>query len=207
MNKPRLFPVLACLGLAACGAGTNPFDTTTDITPPAVSTSEVGRATQAASGTIIVNQPDRVVTFPATTLANTVVTAISDGSTSGHAVLGLSELAAGGVSDGVGFAGISGTLDADAPGQTARYTGNYGVTTLTGQSAGLIELEYTFADRTLRSVGGPLGVTATASGPQLAGTVSFAGQSGTLAGGFYGQGRLAAAFHGDTMGGVIYATE
>lgn len=207
MNRPPFIPLLICVALSACGSGSNPFETTTE--PPAAPTSsqDVGRATQASSGVITVNQAARAVALPATSLTNTVVTPISDGSTSGHAALGLSELAVGGVSDGVGFAGLSGTFDADAPGKNVTFLGNYGVTTLSGQSSGLIELEYTFADRTLRNVGGALDVSATSTGAELSGNVSFAGQSGVMAGGFFGQSRMAAAFNGDTMGGVIYATE
>lgn len=207
MKTSTILPILFCASLAACGTGTNPFDTTQDMDTPSAETTPVGRATQTSNGAVTVNQPDRAVTLAATPLVNTVITPISSGSTAGHAVIGLSELAAGGVSDGVGFAGISGTLDADAPGKNATYVGNYGVTTAAGQASGLIELEYTFVDRTLRNVGGLLDVTATSSGAELSGDVSFAGQSGVLAGGFYGQGRLAAAFNGDAMGGVIYATE
>ena len=207
MKKSTVLSVLTCASLAACGTGSNPFETTIDGPDAPTSAQDVGRVSQSSSGVITINQAARAVTLPATALSNTIVTPITNGSTSGHVVLGLSELAAGGVSDGAGFAGLSGTFDTDAPGKNATLTGNYGVTTLSGQSSGLIELEYTFADRTLRNVGGPLDVSATATGSQLNGNVSFAGQSGVMSGGFFGQGRLAAAFNGDTMGGVIYATE
>jgi len=207
MIKPMIFPIAICTTLGACGSGTNPFETTTEVTTPQASFAAVGRATQTSSGTIVVNQAAREVTLPPTALTPTLVTSIADGSTVGHAVLGLNELAVGGVSDGVGFAGISGTFDADAPGTNARFSGNYGVTTANGQSEGLIELDYTFVDGTLRDVGGPLRVMATSTGPRLEGTVSFEGQDGVLSGGFFGQGRLAAGFNGDAMGGVIYATQ
>jgi hypothetical protein len=199
---------LICMALTACDSGTNPFQTTDDATTPtSADQSEPGRATQAASGVITVNQAARSVVLPATALTETVISSISDGSTQGHAVMGLSVLAAGGVSDGSGFAGITGTTEATAPNTSATFAGNYAVTNLSGQSTGTIEMIYTFTDGTLRNVGGPLTVDATSSGATLSGTVSFADEEGTLTGGFYPRGRMAGAFNGDTMGGVIFASQ
>lgn len=207
MFTRALLATIALATLAACGGGGNPFDTPTDVTTPGVSFPDVGRATQIGDGPITVNQAARAVVLPATPLTTTVVTSIAEGSTTAHAVSGINALAVGGVSDGAGFAGITATFDADQPGKNATFSGTYGVTTLTGQSEGLIELEYTFADQSLRSVGGPLAVSATASGPLLSGTVTFAGEDAVLSGGFFGQDQLAGAFNGDTMGGVILASE
>lgn len=203
----QTFFTITCAALAGCTDGSNPFDASTLIEETAVTYPAPGGATQADSGTITVNQAARSVSFTATDLTENVIASFEDGSTTGNAVQGLSVLAVGGVSDGSGFAGISGTTDAAAPGTNATFAGSYAVTNSAGQSTGTIELTYTVADGILRNVGGPLTVEASSSGADLSGTVTFASEGAALTGGFYPRNRLAAAFNGDTMGGVIFASE
>jgi hypothetical protein len=206
MIRPLAPILIACMALTGCGDGTNPFQITTAVTDTIVSFPDPGGASQVASNTITVDQSARSVALPATVLTENVIAGISVGSTSGHAVKGISVLAAAGVSDGRGFAGITGVTEAREPFVNATFVGNYAVTNTEGQSTNEIELIYSSTSNSLRNVGGGLTVNATSDGADLNGTVSFAGEGAALRGGFYSRDRIVAAFNGDTMGGVIFAS-
>lgn len=205
------FPLsLFCLSLtlAACGDGTNPFNFTTDVDPGAAdSYAEPGNVSTDAEGAITVDQASGTIAIPEVGLTDTVIASFSEDLINGSAVQSGDMIAVGGLNDEVGFAGISGTTDTLAPSANATFTGNYAVTNRSGTATGPLEMIYTFGNNTLVSASGDLSVAAIADGGTLTGSVTYAGESGALSGGFYEDGQLAGAFNSDTMGGVIFATQ
>lgn len=203
------FPIsLLCVSMAltACGDGTNPFNFTTDVDASDAAPTP-GGVTTADNGAITVDQTNGTIAIPTVELTDAVIATYAEGDVSGSAVQNGDLLAVAGLNGGAGFAGITGTTDTSAPDANATFTGNYAVTNRSGTATGPIEIIYTFGNTTLVSSGGDLSVAAIADGAALSGSVTYAGESGTLKGGFYPDGNLAAAFNGDTMGGVIFAAQ
>ncbi|MEO9865000.1 MAG: hypothetical protein ABJO29_14080 [Yoonia sp.] len=204
------FPIpllMTTLALSACGDGSNPFNFTTDVPDDMATYVDPGAVNQDADGAVSIEQTTGTIDIPELTLTDTEISAFSDDETSGNAVQSADMLAIGGISNGVGFAGITGTTATTAPESNATFTGNYAVTNASGTSTGPLEVIYTFGNNTLVSVDGDVSVAAIANGTTLTGSVTYAGESGALSGGFYPEGQLAAAFNGETMGGVIFAAQ
>ena len=221
------FMVVATLvvNVSACGGGTNVSPTSQDVShfhvqlePHGVIIN--GAAEQAGSASKMQDNRYQVV------LANSVITLPVPNSTlngqnawnplekevelRAYSFENQHVLAIGGVKDGIGFGGITGTLGNIPTAGEMSYAGKYALTNsiINTVTHGDIELNVNFGSGAITTVNpGYLNVTGSIAGDgTVAGSTSGVAGVGTLTGGFYGDDlTFAGTVVADHVGGVVFA--
>jgi len=206
--KIVLLPALMAT-LAACSSST-----TTTTTPTTPTGSVIGSASQGAGGAYQVVQGSVTTNIPAPTGTAPTLNGVKLdrwSNVGGITAAGYTDVdvtAAGGVNNGTYFAGISGATSPTLPMTgTASYTGRYSLIVSGNSFSANLDLTADFAAGTLADSSPTIVVNGTITGGNVAGTVDFLGQSGTLKGGFYSgvTGGVVGSVLGTNIAGVIVA--
>jgi len=189
-------------------------------TAPTTSGPNVGVASvtggTAYTGTVSVITNGTTVTLPAknATWGATAQPSYTSATTVAGARQSTYALAVAGRQNGTYFAGVVGVLAGPPAAPTATFSGEYYVVDSTGATSGGFALTANFVTNTITgtstSGANPVSATGTITGSDISGTVTYKGNTGNWAGGFYDPNvsslttELSSAFVGNNVAGIIY---
>lgn len=197
-----LSTIAACAGLAACSSATT-------TTPTAPTTTNIGGQAAHVGATYSATQVGVLTDIALTpTNSNGLLKWLDFGG--GIRAFGYESanvLAIGGYNNNTFIKGLTGELSSPPQTGTASYTGRYAVAQSSSLTDAPISIDVDFNALTFQDTTSFIDVLGTITGQQFTGTVTYAGTTAPLEGGFFGTNEMVGAFGNSTIAGVFYGTK
>ncbi|MBB5721745.1 hypothetical protein FHS72_001357 [Loktanella ponticola] len=211
MKTMTMTALAAVTLLSACG-GSSSTTTISSSNPTilgnTVNTNNRGAITANADGSFRIVDDGNVIDLPASNVILNQQVAWINGTDRANSFVNDDVTLLGGISDGVAFSGIDGTLSA-APTGNARFEGRYSYNSATTSVSGPLTLVYDFADRDIETPDGSdfeVDGDVAADG-SIIGEIEYKNVETAFTGGFYGDGTVGGAFDSGGAAGIFYGTK